>query len=278
VATKTKSVKQPKAASPFKNLTLRVPCKHGGYGWVRDFPDARDLTYSAALPTLTSLPSKVDLRPKCPPVYDQGQLGSCTANGIGGAVQFAQMKLGKAAFTPSRLFIYYSERAIEGTVSSDSGAQVRDGIKSVATIGAPPETDWPYDITQFAVQPPPQAYADAKLDLVSTYAKVPQSLAQMQGCLAEGFPIVFGFTVYSSFESAAVASTGIVPMPNTTKETVLGGHCMLIVGYDDSKRVFIVRNSWNTTWGMKGYCTMPYEYLTNAHLSSDFWTIRAVTN
>lgn len=275
MATK-RSVKQPKVVSPFDKLAPRIPSKHGGYGWVRDFPDVRDLTFSATLPTIKALPSKVDLRPNCPPVYDQGDLGSCTANGVGAAVQFAQMKLGKKAFIPSRLFIYYSERVIEGSVSSDSGAQVRDGIKAVATIGAPPETDWPYVITQFAVQPPATAYSDAKLDLVSTYAKVPQTLMQLQGCLAEGFPIVFGFTVYTSFESPTVAKTGIVPMPDPAGESVLGGHCMLIVGYDNKKRVFIVRNSWNTTWGMKGYCTMPYEYLTNTQLATDFWTIRAV--
>jgi len=266
-----------KPFNPTAKLTLHDASKHGGYGWVRDMPDARDVIYSVAAPIITKgLPAKVDLRPQCPPVYDQGQLGCCTGNGIAGCIQFDQMKLGNKAFTPSRLFIYYNERVIEGTVSTDSGAQVRDGIKSVATLGAPPETDWPYDITQFAVQPPAVAYTDAKLDLVSSYLSVTQNLSQMQGCLAEGYPFVFGFTCYDSFESAAVAKSGVVPMPGP-KEAVVGGHCVVAVGYDSTKRVFIVRNSWGTTWGMKGYFTIPFEYLLSPSLASDFWTIRSVT-
>jgi C1A family cysteine protease len=209
-------------------------------------------------------------------VYNQGQLGSCTANGIAGAIEFDQRKIGNKEFTPSRLFIYYNERVIEGTVSQDSGAQVRDGIKSVATIGAPPETDWPYVIANFADQPPAIAFTDAKLDLVSSYSRVSQNLSQMKGCLAEGYPFVFGFTVYASFESQAVANSGVVPMPASGEKTV-GGHCVVAVGYDDTQRTFTIRNSWGAAWGMKGYCTMPYEYLISANLASDFWTIRSVT-
>jgi C1A family cysteine protease len=165
---------------------------------------------------------------------------------------------------------------IEGTVSQDSGAQVRDGIKSVATLGAPPESDWPYNIGEFAQKPPHKAYTDAKLDLVSSYSRVAQSVTQMQGCLAEGYPFVFGFTVYESFESQQVADTGVVQMP-AHGEKVVGGHCVVAVGYDDSERHFIIRNSWGTGWGIKGYCYMPYEYLITPHLASDFWTIRSVT-
>jgi C1A family cysteine protease len=240
-------------------------------------PDARDFAYAAPLIRFPhGLPPSIDLRSKCPPVYDQGQLGSCTGNGIAGAIEFDQRKQGTNEFSPSRLFIYYNERVIEGTVSQDAGAQVRDGIKSVATVGAPPETDWPYDIKKFADRPPPSAYSDAKRDLVSSYARVNQDLLQMQGCLAEGYPFVFGFTVYESFESEAVAQTGIVPMPSPG-ENVVGGHCVVAVGYDGTARRFIIRNSWGTGWGIKGYCMMPYEYVLNPHLASDFWTIRTVT-
>src|SRR5690349_5986657 len=133
----------------------------GHYGWVPDLPDHRDLTYAAPAAFLTALPTSVDLRPGCPDVYDQGQLGSCTANSIGGAFQFEQIKQKVKDFVPSRLFIYYNERVIENTVNSDSGAQIRDGIKVVAKQGAPPETDWPYDINKFAQKPPQSAFADA---------------------------------------------------------------------------------------------------------------------
>ncbi len=262
---------------PLSKLTVRRPSKHGGYGWMRDIPDARDVLYAAPVVSLRKgLPAAVDLRPKCPPVYDQGQLGSCTGNGIAGAIEFNQMKLNQKVFAPSRLFIYYNERVMEGTVNSDSGAQIRDGLKSVATLGAPPESDWPYDISKYADRPPDQAYAAAKLDLVSTYSRVAQVLTQMQGCLADGFPFVLGITVYESFESDTVAKTGVVPMPDQS-EKAIGGHCIAAVGYDNKKRVFIMRNSWGTSWGMKGYFTIPYEYLLDPHLASDLWTIRSVT-
>jgi C1A family cysteine protease len=246
------------------------------YGWVRDLPDHRDALYSAPGAGLQALPPKVDLRPQCPPIYDQGQLGSCTGNGIAGAIEFDQMKEKlKQVFVPSRLFIYYNERSMEGTVSSDSGAQIRDGIKSVAKQGVCDEKLWPYDIAKFADKPPAGCYQAAKQHAAVSYQRLVQALAQMKGCLASGYPFVFGFTVYESFESPAVAKTGQVPMPAST-ETVLGGHCVVAVGYDDAQQRFIIRNSWGTAWGMEGYCTMPYPYLGQNDLSSDFWTIRLV--
>jgi C1A family cysteine protease len=261
---------------PLAKLVVRRASAHGGYGWTPDLPDARDFTYAAPLIQFPrGLPRSVDLRPQCPPIYDQGQLGSCTGNGIAAAIEFDQHKQGQKEFTPSRLFIYYNERVIEHTVKQDAGAQIRDGIKSVAKLGAPPETDWPYNIKKFASKPPARAYADAKRNLVSSYAHVIQDLTQMQGCLAAGYPFVFGFTVYESFESEAVAKSGLVPMPSPG-ENVLGGHCVVAVGYD-ATRHFIIRNSWGAGWGMKGYCKMPFEYLLNRHLASDFWTVRSVT-
>ena len=250
--------------------------KHS-FGWVPDIPDHRDFLYSAPPVNVANLPSQVDLRPHCPKeVYDQGQLGSCTANAIAGALEFDQIKENSAkVFTPSRLFIYYNERIIEHTVGADSGAQLRDGIKSVGKIGAPPETDWPYVIADFTQKPPKQAFQDAPLAKALQYQRVPQVLNQMKGCLASGFPFVFGFTVYESFESDEVAKTGAVPMPSAN-EQVLGGHAVLAVGYDDASQRFIVRNSWGDVWGQAGYFTMPYAYLTDSNLSDDFWTIRLV--
>jgi C1A family cysteine protease len=247
----------------------------GHYGWSPDLPDHRDLTYAAPTAFLIALPTMVDLRQHCPPVYDQGQLGSCTANSIGGAIQFEQMKQGIKNFVPSRLFIYYNERVLENTVNSDSGAQIRDGMKVVAKLGAPPETDWPYDITRFAEKPPAVAFTDGAKNKVLSYQRVNRALAQMKGCLASGYPFVFGFTVYDSFESAAVAHTGHAKMPQPG-ESVVGGHAVLAVGYDDQNQWFIVRNSWAATWGIAGYFTLPYQYLLEPNLSDDFWTVRLV--
>lgn len=242
-----------------------------GYGWVPDLPDQRDLVYAAPTLVQRNLPASVDLSSKCPPVYDQGQLGSCTANAIAAAIEFDQTK----RFVPSRLFIYYNERAMEGTVDSDAGAQIRDGIKSVAKEGAPPERMWPYQIENFRTKPSAEAYNAASADLVVLYQRLIQDLNTMKGCLASQYPFVFGFTVYESFESQEVARSGILGMPGTS-EKVLGGHAVMAVGYDDVSNTFVVRNSWGPDWGLKGYFKMPYAYLTSGNLASDFWTIRSV--
>jgi C1A family cysteine protease len=246
------------------------------YGWVPDLPDQRDFLFAAPMENLAALPAVADLRPNCPrEVYDQGHLGSCTANAIAGALEFEQLKQGLKTFTPSRLFIYYNERVMEGTVNSDSGARIRDGIKSVGSIGACPEADWAYDITKFADKPVQPAYKDAPLGKALQYQRVPQVLNQMKGCLASGYPFAFGFTVYESFESDQVAQTGVAPMPSPG-EKVLGGHAVLAVGYDDNPQRFIARNSWGPNWGMGGYFTIPYAYLTDSNLADDFWTVRLV--
>ena len=246
------------------------------YGWQPDLPDQRDFKYAAPRPILKALPAKVDLRNQNPAVYDQGQLGSCTANAIGAAFEFALLKIDKANdFLPSRLFIYYNERVIEHSIKTDAGAQIRDGIKSVNKQGVSPENLWPYDITKFAAKPPTAAYQEAKKHQVSSYQRVTRNITQMKGVLAEGFPFVFGFTVYESFESPEVAKTGKLNLPKAS-ETVVGGHAVVAVGYDDKTKRFIVRNSWGEEWGLKGYFTMPYDYLLNENLADDFWTIRAV--
>ncbi len=243
--------------------TPATPHKIQRYGWIPDLPDARDHLYGAPVAIMAALPPKADLRSQCPPVYDQGQLGSCTANAIAAAIQFDRMKQNLSPnFAPSRLFIYYNERRMEGTVSTDSGAQIRDGIKSVAKQGACPEPDWPYDISKFTVQPPKVDYTEALQDRAVSYSRLVQNLNLLKGCLASGYPFVFGFTVYESFESQAVAQSGIVPMPSSS-EQVIGGHAVLAVGYDDGTQRFIVRNSWGTGWGMSGYFTMPYPYVTD---------------
>ena len=246
------------------------------YGWIPDLPDARDHLYAAPAPVMRALPAQANLRGQCPPVYDQGQLGSCTGNAIAAAIQFERMKQNLSPdWVPSRLFIYYNERAIEGTINTDSGAQIRDGIKSVASQGVCPETDWPYDISKFAVPPPQQDYTAALANRVVSYSRLVQNLNLLKGCLASGYPFVFGFTVYENFESQAVAQNGIVPMP-APSEKVVGGHAVLAVGYDDQTQRFLVRNSWGTGWGMNGYFSMPYGYVTDANLADDLWTVRLI--
>jgi C1A family cysteine protease len=241
------------------------------YGWKPDLPDHRDEVVNYGLEQVRALPSSVDLRPKMPPVYDQGQLGSCTANAIGAALEFHEL----TQVMPSRLFIYYNERFMEGDVDQDAGAQIRDGIKSVSLVGVCPESEWPYEPAQFATKPPEKCYTDALQAVAVKYARVQPTQFQIKAALAGGHPVVIGFTVYESFEGPEVASTGemALPQPNEGK---LGGHAVLVVGYDDAKGRWIVRNSWGTGWGDGGYFYMPYAYLTTPGLASDFWQIQAV--
>lgn len=248
--------------------------KHS-FGWIHDLPDHRDHLYAAPIEYLQDLPPSEDLRPECPSVYDQGDLGSCTANAIAGAIEFDRKKQGLPDFIPSRLMIYYNERDIEGTVDSDSGAMIRDGVKSVNSQGVCSEQEWPYNISKFTDKPSASCYTDGLLDRAVSYQRVTRNLNQMKACLASGLPFTFGFTVYESFESKQVASTGIVPMPSH-REQVLGGHAVVACGYDDSKQTFYVRNSWGSNWALDGYCLMPYAYLLSTGLSSDFWVIKTI--
>jgi C1A family cysteine protease len=246
------------------------------YGWIPDLPDQRDHLYAAPPPVLLKLPPRMDLRPRCPPIFDQGALGSCTANAIGNAYRFDLLKQrGSKRFVPSRLFIYYNERLLEGTVAMDAGAMLRDGIKTLAKQGVCAERTWPYNAARFADRPTPTAYREGLSHQALSYQRLVQDAWQMKGCIASGFPFVFGFSVYESFESPAVARTGQMPMPGPA-ERMIGGHAVLAVGYDDRSARFTCMNSWSVQWGDKGFFYMPYEYLTTPQLAQDLWTVRTV--
>jgi C1A family cysteine protease len=260
------------------------------YGWVRELPDQRDFKYSAhpeAIGADLVLPPSIDLRSKCPPIKDQGTMGSCVSNGIAFSLEFIEMiELGaNNAIAPeifgevfaeiSRLFIYYNARILDGAVHRDDGTQIRNGIKAINRWGICMEQMWPYVKSALFKVPSQDAYLEAKKHKVLAGYKINNSkLNMLKNCLVAGFPFVFGVTLYDSFNK--VKADGLVSMPDP-KEDFGGGHCMTCVGYDDAKQSFIVANSWGKTWGDQGYCYIPYDYLTSFYLASDFWTIRQET-
>jgi C1A family cysteine protease len=249
------------------------------YGWRRQLPDFRDYKFKDIVGTLLPLQNVYLFGThNTPAVYDQGQLGSCTGNGTGGAYQFQLMnETGIVSFEPSRLAIYYYARVPEGTTSTDAGATIKDAIQGVITYGVCPESVWPYDITKFADEPSAQAQAAMLKHKGLRYYNVDNTdKTLLVNALLQGHPVVFGFTVYESFESQVVADTGIVPMPGPN-EQILGGHCCDIWAYNADEDYFLCRNSWGIGWGKNGYFHMPAAYLTDPNLAADFWVLRTVS-
>jgi C1A family cysteine protease len=269
------------------------------YGWMPPQDDPHPSTSVKAklrMVAPAALPASVDLRPRDVPIYNQGQLGSCTGNGWAGICQYrkhnepvatAKLSLWDRALifarvrkrpvppkpddaAPSRLFIYYNERDLEGTTGSDSGAAVADGGKVVSTLGVPPESAWPYSDSgsRFRTRPPASAYQAAKRHVTPPPSSVDTTdLAEVKRTLSQGHPIVFGFIVYRSFES--IGPDGVYQPAGR----VVGGHCVEAVGYDDASSMIIVRNSWGTQWGDRGYFYMPYSVFADSRQVSDAWTI-----
>jgi len=241
------------------------------YGRIPDPYDPDDHHYT--LPKFVKpLPASIDLRGQCEPDRDQGNVGACTAFATTGMLWYDRHRQGEPDFAYSELFLYYNSRADK---KADTGTTIRNSIKAALRVGVCNEELWPYNEDHEFLHPAPGCYQDALLHRGVEYQRVPQDLLHMQSVLAGGNVLVVGFTVFSSFESSTVATTGIVPMP-ARGEQELGGHAVLLVGYDDARQVFTCQNSWGATWGDKGFFYIPYQYLLNSKLSSDFWVIQKV--
>jgi C1A family cysteine protease len=252
----------------------KLPGSERYYGWKPSLPDLRDLHYHAPAHVMASLPPAVDLSAGVGPVLNQGQIGSCGPNSSDSLIMFDQQKQSLPVASVSRLLIYYYSRLLMGTVQQDSGVNNRDMLKALNQYGFCDESLWPYDTIRFTSQPPAEAVKAAAPNKIQSYAVVNQTLGGVKGCLASGFPFLFGFTVYESFESQEVANTGIVPMPQRSERSV-GGHDVVICGYDDITQRFKFKNSWGS-WGMGGFGYFPYAYVLDPNLSGDFWVVNAI--
>lgn len=239
------------------------------YTWKPDLPDFRDHPFERPMGVL---PSHVDLRPICSPIEDQGNLGSCVAQAVVGALEYLDKRDDGHYRNLSRLMLYREARKIDGVLNEDSGTSIRAGVKAAAKVGTCLERLWPYRIAKFRDPPSKAAYGDAENHRIKEYQRL-RSLDDLRAALASGLPVAFGMTVYESFESAKVEQTGVVPMPKDS-EQILGGHAILAVGYDDPTRRLICRNSWGARWGMAGNFTLPYAYVDSRDLSDDYWVVR----
>jgi C1A family cysteine protease len=241
----------------------------------------------------TAYPQIVDLGPKQSPVWDQGNSGSCSGYSSKSAIEYLELReiAAKAPvgvsnpfvwatgkFTPvSADFIYWGEREIEGTTDTDAGATtLLDACTVLHTKGAAREAAWPSIPGNLFKCPTSAAYADAAKHKLPRYYGVMQVLTEMQRCLANGFPFLAGIAVYDSFMTDAVAATGIVPYPQAT-EQMLGGHAILIVGYNIITRRFKFKGSWGPSWGQSGYGELEFPYVLNPNLAGDFYTLRLDT-
>lgn len=244
------------------------------FGWTKDLEDLRDFIFAPAIPP-EGLPARTDLSvtPFEPPINNQLPLQSCSAHALSALVQFVRAKEGMAPIVPSRLFIYYNERAVDGTTATDSGAKIRDGIKTIVKLGVCAEELWPYDPAKFADAPPQSCYDAAEPHKTLSYSRMTGGLDHLKSCLAEGYPFVLGMSVFKNITGPDAARTGVVGMPEPG-ETPLGGHAVVAVGYDSAAQTFRIRNSLGAAWGMRGYFTLPDAFMDSRNCTDDFWTIR----
>jgi C1A family cysteine protease len=274
-----------------------------GLGWLPDLPDVRDYTPAtpkvdailaqAAVPMAASqTPEKaaeklIDLRPHCTPVDHQGDLNACSAYAAAGLVEYYVKKTQGQTTKVSRNFIYKATRSYLG-FTGDSGAYMRSTVGALALFGAPLERFWPSDPERFDDEPPAFCYALGQSAQALTYYRLDppgtapeQVLSEVKRHLAGEMPTLFGFTVYSSIESSG--DRGNIAFPGK-QDSVIGGHAVLAVGYDDSRKIrisgskkyttgaILVRNSWGEEWGEGGYGYLPYDYVL-CGLAKDWWVV-----
>lgn len=257
-----------------EGFVIIQPIQYNRYGWNKDNDDTRDIHFIPSDNIVFN--RKFSLRKNMPPVLNQGKLGSCTSSSICNAISFCEIINNKNTYRPkSILFNYYNQREMNGYINEDLGASIRNSIKSINKHGVCFEETWPYDITQFTEKPPPNCYKEARNHKIVKYERISPNINDIKSAIISGFPVIFGFIVFDSIEKPTTTRSGIIPIPSSNSKK-LGGHCVLCCGWDDSRRLFEIMNSWGTEWGNNGYGWISYDYIINSKLSSDFWKITLV--
>ena len=241
-------------------------------GYVKDSFDHRDYKYVPEQTFSLSLAPNKFIITGLPPILDQGYLGSCVSNALANSLRYIYNKLKRNNNSWSRLFNYYYSRVLEGTVNIDNGCQIRNAFKVCNKTGSCYEAKWPYTITKFKIQPSVQAVNEAKKNIITKYNRVDQTRNAIKSCLLSSNTLVVGFSCYTNLFSQYTTSTGNITYP-LARERYLGGHAVLLVGFDDTAQTYNFMNSWGNKWGNKGFGTIPYRYLEDPNLAGDFWTL-----
>lgn len=207
---------------------------------------------------------KVDLRNKFPDAYDQGKIGSCSANALCSIFDYDTIN-----FKGSRLFLYYNERALINETNEDNGAYLSDGIYSLKSNGICEEKYWEYKLENLFKRPPDDIYQKAKENYLIEAFNISNDLLTIKKWIDNNEPIALAISIFSNFMSINTKITGKVGMPSKN-DKFLGGHAVVICGYDDNSQELILRNSWGTYWGERGYFYLPYDYLK---FCGDLWII-----
>ena len=243
------------------------------YGWRPDTPDQRDIPFAPTRAMLRKLPAKVDNSQLLPATIDQGSVGSCVGCSCVEAYGFISAKQGRP-FIGSALFAYWNARRYIKSTSWDSGAEIRDGIKGLNQYGLASEATWPYVESRVTTKPTRKSFTEGLSHQAIKYERIDNIwINNLRAAIAAERPVVFGFSVYESFDR--ITRTGVMPMPKRG-ESLIGGHAVVALGYDDRTRRVKCSNHWGTSWGDKGFFHMPYDFITNVDLATDFWALEAV--
>lgn len=259
-------------------------------GYVKDVPDSRDYIYEpmplkqVVKPRFRQNPQprfrpvappvKSSLQSTLAPVLDQGNLGSCVSNAVSNTMKCIDIKNNRSNRVGlySRLFNYYNTRILENSVFNDDGCQIRNAVKVINKIGSTDEIIWPYTISKFRDKPTQTAYSDAVTKKITKYRRVNQTRTDIKSCINSGYPVIIGFLCFSSMFTLNAFNTGNIPMPKRG-EQIYGGHCVIIVGYNDATQTYDFQNSWGTSWGNQGFGTIPYAFIENPNYATDFWMV-----